>query len=302
MNYFPHHIGDYDSHTSHLSWLEDAAYRRLLCLYYRTEKPLPSDHAQCCRLVRAGSRQERQAVAQVLGEFFDLREDGWHSERCDREIAKAQSRSGEEETKREAERERQRRHRERRKELFEELRGHGVVPPYDTSTEELQRLLVTCESRGGHADVTQPVTRDVTANQEPITNNQEPNHSVPNGTGGEPPAGQVEDPPAKSPEEMRKAEIWGAGKSLLMEAGEPKAQCGSFLGKLVGDYGDVIVLEAVRAAVSATPADPKEYLKATCQRLKGERATPMRANGRPSINDMGDDAQQFEDPFKRRTA
>ncbi|MGQ3051076.1 MAG: DUF1376 domain-containing protein [Roseateles sp.] len=88
--------------------------------------------------------------------------------------------------------------------------------------------------------------------------------SVPTGTGGEPPVD-------KSPSELTKAELWRAGKSLLAEQGLPVAQCGSFVGKLVTDYGDDIVIAAVRAAVTATPADAKEYLKATCQRLKGER-------------------------------
>ena len=40
MNYYPFHIGDYLSATRHLSWEEDAAYRRLLDTYYTTEKPV----------------------------------------------------------------------------------------------------------------------------------------------------------------------------------------------------------------------------------------------------------------------
>lgn len=85
MNYYPHNIGDYDSHTAHLSWLEDCAYRRLLCLYYRTEKPLP-DFVSTCRLVRAASKHERAAVQTVLNEFFSKEDDGWHHARCDSEI------------------------------------------------------------------------------------------------------------------------------------------------------------------------------------------------------------------------
>lgn len=90
--------------------------------------------------------------------------------------------------------------------------------------------------------------------------------SVPNGTGGEPPAEDPEDQKAKT-----RAELWRAGKSLLAEQGMPKGQCGSFVGKLVSDYGDDIVVEAVRAAVFAQAAEAREYLIATCQRLKGER-------------------------------
>lgn len=73
---------------------------------------------------------------------------------------------------------------------------------------------------------------------------------------------------------MTRDELWSAGKSLLTQAGIPAKQCGSFVGKLVKDYGDAVVVEAVRAAVVARPADPAEYLKATCMRAAAERATP----------------------------
>lgn len=83
--------------------------------------------------------------------------------------------------------------------------------------------------------------------------------------------------PAKLPEDMTKDELWSVGKSLLTNAGMPAKQCGSFVGKLVKDYSDAIVIEAVRAAVVARPADPAEYLKAACMRASGQRATrPLR--------------------------
>jgi len=90
MNFYKHHLGDYDSATSHLSWLEDMAYSRLIRLYYRTERPIPSDLSQACRLVRAITKTEREAVKTVLSEFFSLFEDGWHQDRCDTEISAAQ--------------------------------------------------------------------------------------------------------------------------------------------------------------------------------------------------------------------
>lgn len=86
--------------------------------------------------------------------------------------------------------------------------------------------------------------------------------SVPNGTGGG---------AAKPIEKMTKDELWSAGKSILMQAGMPKDQCGSFVGKLVKDYGTDKAIEAVRAAVVARPADPAEYMKACCQKASGER-------------------------------
>jgi hypothetical protein len=87
--------------------------------------------------------------------------------------------------------------------------------------------------------------------------------SVPDGTGGA---------AAKTSDQLTKDELWKAGKSLLSESGLPAAQCGSFVGKLVKDYGDAIVIEAVRGAVVARPADPVEYLKATCMHAAGQRA------------------------------
>lgn len=87
--------------------------------------------------------------------------------------------------------------------------------------------------------------------------------SVPTGTGGE---------AAKTSDQLTKDELWKAGKSLLSQAGLPAAQCGSFVGKLVKDYGDAIVIDAVRGAVVARPADPVEYLKATCMHAAGQRA------------------------------
>lgn len=78
----------------------------------------------------------------------------------------------------------------------------------------------------------------------------------------------------KSPAELTKAELWTAGKSLLAQQGMPNAQCGSFVGKLVKDYGDQVVVEAVRTAVFTQPADAAEFLKAVCQKSVGERASP----------------------------
>lgn len=92
--------------------------------------------------------------------------------------------------------------------------------------------------------------------------------SVPNGTGGEPPVGQAET--AKTPEQMTKDELWAAGKSILLQQGMPKEQCGTFVGKLVKDYGADIVVEAVRSAVVERPADAVSFLKAACMARKGE--------------------------------
>jgi len=82
--------------------------------------------------------------------------------------------------------------------------------------------------------------------------------------------------------ELTKAELWKAGKSLLNTAGMPLAQCGSFVGKLVKDYGETVVVEAVRSAVVTQPADPAEWLKAACMRATGQRSTTKKQTGKHS--------------------
>ena len=91
MNYYPFHIGDYVSATRHLSWDEDAAYRRLLDVYYTHEAPLPSDERKVFRLVMATTEDQREAVRVVLSEFFTMTDAGWVNRRADVEIQAMQA-------------------------------------------------------------------------------------------------------------------------------------------------------------------------------------------------------------------
>ena len=90
MNYYEHHLGDYAEATAHLSFVEDAAYSRMIRKYYAQEKPLPADPKVVQRLIGARTKEEREAVDTVLGEFFVLEIDGHHNARCDAEIARYQ--------------------------------------------------------------------------------------------------------------------------------------------------------------------------------------------------------------------
>jgi uncharacterized protein YdaU (DUF1376 family) len=85
MNFYPFHIGDYISHTSHLSDLEDLAYRRMMDLYYQHEKPF----YQSLDIARK-IKSTQAIVDQLLPEFFEWNEEdkSWHSKRADEEIAK----------------------------------------------------------------------------------------------------------------------------------------------------------------------------------------------------------------------
>ena len=90
MNHYPHHIGDFNNATRHLTRVERSLYRDILELYYDTETPLNSDPVKIGRRVLAVSEEEKCALNLVLEEFFVLQDDGWHNTRCDAEIAKYQ--------------------------------------------------------------------------------------------------------------------------------------------------------------------------------------------------------------------
>ena len=85
MHYYQFNIGDYVSHTRHLSPLEDIAYRRLLDAYYLSERPFNSSLTSVARQI--GLREHEQEVGMVLQEFFVLGDHGWTSNRADKEIA-----------------------------------------------------------------------------------------------------------------------------------------------------------------------------------------------------------------------
>jgi len=91
MHYYQFNIGDYQSHTSHLSEMEDLVYRRLLDWYYLHETPIPLDEAEVSRQIRMRSHTE--SIAIVLREYFEHTDDGWIHHRANKEIAKADDKS-----------------------------------------------------------------------------------------------------------------------------------------------------------------------------------------------------------------
>jgi len=90
MHFYSFNIGDYISHTKHLSDMEDLAYRRLLDLYYLHERTLNEDVAIVARKINM--RDNVPEVKVVLEEFFILEVGkGWTNPRADEEIEKYQS-------------------------------------------------------------------------------------------------------------------------------------------------------------------------------------------------------------------
>lgn len=107
-----------------------------------------------------------------------------------------------------------------------------------------------------------------------------PSGSVPDGTGGLPPptdllgdgASAGKTPKALTPEQEAKAAMWRSAASLLASQGMDVAAARTFIGKLKKDFpGDVIVPQAIAAAIAEQPAEAKAWLVARCQLAAGQR-------------------------------
>jgi uncharacterized protein YdaU (DUF1376 family) len=91
MHYYQFNIGDYKSHTEHLSEMEDLTYRRLLDWYYLHECPIPLDETEVARQIRMRSHSD--CIAVVLREYFERTDDGWIHQRANQEMAKVGEKS-----------------------------------------------------------------------------------------------------------------------------------------------------------------------------------------------------------------
>lgn len=192
MNYYEHHIGDYAQATMHLSFVEDAAYCRLIRKYYATERPLTGDLKQLQRLVGARTKEEKIAVDTILEEFFYFDDGVWRNKRCDEEIAKYLDGEPEREVKKANETNRLKRHRDERASLFKRLTDAGHHAAWNIGMSEL-RDLVKRHCDQPETDLpplpeTAPET-PATATQTPDTRHQTPDVNPP------PPGGVAAKPP-----------------------------------------------------------------------------------------------------------
>jgi len=88
MNYYQHHIGDFNNATRHLSLVERAIYRDLLDMYYDTEKPIDASNLErLARRLQCATEDQTAALKYVLEEFFTLQDGAYINNRCEREIA-----------------------------------------------------------------------------------------------------------------------------------------------------------------------------------------------------------------------
>ena len=58
MHYYSFHVSDYIHDTAHLSIIEDLAFRRLLDLYYTSEKPIPNRTHEVSRRIRMSEHED----------------------------------------------------------------------------------------------------------------------------------------------------------------------------------------------------------------------------------------------------
>lgn len=91
MNYYPHHIGDFNNATRYLTRVERSLYRDAIELYYDTESELTLDFNQLSRKLLANTGNEKEALKLVLNDFFIMTDTGYFHDRCNQEIEKYRS-------------------------------------------------------------------------------------------------------------------------------------------------------------------------------------------------------------------
>jgi uncharacterized protein YdaU (DUF1376 family) len=232
MNYFPFHIGDYASATRHLSWEEDAAYRRMLDVYYTTEKPLPADVRSVCRLVVATTESQREAVKIVLEEFFDLTEIGWGNSRADETLAVMKDRQ-----------EKQREKANKRWSMPRPKSGNAAAMPQHQDNDAV--------ASKDDAVAMPPIPIPI-----PIEKNKRKSQDPP------PDGGMDSGPPSIGPEDPIKA-IFDQGVAILTASGKSEQGARSLIGRLRKTVGDEDFARILVASRSKT--DPAAYMAKAAQ-------------------------------------
>lgn len=82
MHYYKFNIGDFDKTTRHLSIIERGLFRDILDLYIKDEKPVTDNLKKLERLLCVKSKAEKEALQNILDDFFVLTDDGYYSDYC----------------------------------------------------------------------------------------------------------------------------------------------------------------------------------------------------------------------------
>lgn len=250
MNYYEHHLGDYLRDTAHLSMLEDGAYRRLMDAYYIREAPLPPTTREVFRLVRAQSKQDREAVETVLREFFTETPGGWVHSRCDKEIARFQDK-------------------QRKAKASAEARWAHRQPHSEGNANASPDAMRT------HSEGNAPRARPQTPDTRPNTSEAKASDADT--------ASQASPPTPKD-------RVFAFGVPLLTAAGVADKNARSMLAGLCKRHGDKAVADAIDRCASEQAIEPVSWLQAALKPSPGKPgpSTPRRGTERaPDIFEAG---------------
>ena len=250
MNYYEHHIGDYAQATAHLSFIEDAAYNRLIRKYYAEEKPLPADMKAAQRLVGARTKEERQAVADMLDEFFILESDGWHNKRCDAEIARYRGKQDKARASAEA---------RWSKRNAPAMRTHSETDANASTGNDADAMRTQCEGN---------------AHQSPVTSNQTPDINTVSVSS------VVDHPPASPTQPPENATRKGALCKQLRSLGIDAAPHLQGWAELLPAYSDAEIIAAAESAREKKPGE-RLHLNYLLPILRDRAAPPPSRNGKP---------------------
>lgn len=279
MNHYPHHIGDFNTATRHLSRLERSVYRDMLDMYYDTETALDgSNFDRLARRLVCVTADEVAALQFVLDEFFEHTDDGRYvHHRCERELASFKAQQASNGVVKSNEKDRQTRSRARRSAIFSALRHVGEAPPWNA---KMRELLALCRQHGiavpTDGPVTPPVTAGAVSRHAPDTANQNQNQNQEPITPPNPPAGGACDADAAPMKGRAEEQRAGQGTTATTTA---TALCAFFPEKRRTRLAEVSTLIASLEADGTVTGE--QLLQAAAQ--QADRLTKDEGKACPSV-------------------
>lgn len=150
MNYYHFHIGDFRSGTINMSRQARWIYRDMLDVYYDSEKPLSLDLDVLCDAIGVSTKEERESVERLLRFKFKKTDDGYRHEICDEVISDFHQKA-------------------------EIARSNGKLGGRKKNSQKVPSKKPSGFQMGTDSvHLATPDPARSQANQEPITNNQEP--------------------------------------------------------------------------------------------------------------------------------
>lgn len=196
MHFYQFNINDFNASTRHLNHVERALYRDLIDMYYQNERAICDDFDNLCRKLIVKTDDEKQALQNVLNDFFVLKTlkgdkaPCWHNARIDRELKnyKHRHKSASESashasdlqataSKNASNQTSRDKHNAKLRNMVEAIRAKGGKANTHMKIDELQALFDTyCKQNASDLQATANSASAVSSsyNHKPLTSNQEP--------------------------------------------------------------------------------------------------------------------------------